>query len=424
MGRDETLYWWGQSTSALGSVFTAVALPIMAVVYLHATPGQIAVISASSIVPALLLGLPAGALADRIARPRRTLILLDTVSALAVAAVAVGLATHTATLAWLAALGLIDGAVTVLIEVVYFLHLRQLVSTDGLGPARARLQAGQYGAGFAGRLLVGPVIVLFGPAAALAVDVVSYLVSVMALMSMRPIADATPGHSPAAKEHPLSGLTAGARYFLADRFHRILLAMIVVPVVAGSGAGVLIAPFLLRVVRVPTSVYGLVFAVGGLAGLAGSAVAARWFTPDRDPRRIVTLTFAATVVCGLPVPLALGPLPVAMGCVALGMALPAFFGAIANVALGPVIVGDAPEHIVGRVVAMLQVLAGAGGLAGTFLGGWLGDSIGVRTAMWTLGGTAAVFVLLALPMALRSDRRAPDTEAAVNGDSVLARTTG
>ncbi len=409
--RDLNLYWWGQTTSAFGSVFTAIAMPIVAVINLKATPAQVGLISAASVLPALLLGLPAGVLADRIARPRRTLIALDTLSALAVGAVALGVAHHVASIAWLIGLCLVQGCVTILSEIVYFIHLRQLTDDAGIGPARARLQAGEFGAGFVGRLLVGPTIVAFGAAAALCVDGISYVLSAVALLSMRPAARIA-HNATVATGGMLRGIVEGTRFFLTDPFHRALLVFIVAPVAAVAGAGALTAPFLLRVAHIPTSVYGVIFAVSGLVGLAGSTVAGRLLRPGRDPRRLAALSFAASMTGAVLLPLSAGAWPLAACCAALGIGLPLFFGAVANVALSPVIVADVPEEAIGRTVATLQVAAAAAGLVGALAGGYLGNWLGPRAAIWAMDLFGLAAIAVSLRPALRSARASAGATAA------------
>ncbi|MFD8597366.1 MFS transporter [Kitasatospora sp. NPDC059646] len=406
MARDLTLYWWGQTASTVGSLFTAVALPVVAVVHLGATPGEISLIGAAGTLPALLFGLPAGVLADRIRRPRRTLVLLDTVSALAIAAVAAGLAADVVALPWLVALALVSGSVSVVTEVVYFLHLNQVVEAGGLTRARARLQAGQFGAGLVGRLVAGPAIVAFGTATALAIDAASYLLSAGALLVMRPVAplDRTPQTG---QSSFVRNALAGARILLDNRFYRALMAMLAVPVFTGAGTGALGGIYLLHTLRIPTGVYALVGMVAGLLGLLGSTVAGRVLAPHRDARRIIVLCYLASSLCGLLYPAAGGPLPVALLLAGLGMGVPAVFGAVANVALSPVLVAETSEEALGRVTATLHVFAGGLGLLGALTGGLLGDRLGVRTALWTLAGTAAVAVLLVAPLALRAVRGAP-----------------
>ena len=402
---DLSRYWWGQAASAFGSTFTAVALPIVAVIDLHASPGAIALISAAAVLPMLLLGLPAGALADRITRPRRTLLLLDSACALAAGTVAAGLAGHVASLGWLVLLSLFGGCASILIEVVYFVHLRQVAGDDGIGRARARLQAGEYGAGFAGRLLVGPVIVAFGAGAALGVDAVSYVLSALALLSMRPVAPVARERAESSPAAAFRSAAAGLRLLIGDAFQRELLLFIIMPVIAAAGTGTLIGPFLLRAVHVPASVYGLAFALSGLTGLGGSALASRLLGPRRNPRTLTLISFALSMACGLLLPLAAGPLPVAITVAALGTALPVFFGAIANVTLSTAFTADIPQDLLGRAVAALQVLAAAAGLAGALAGGAIGDWIGPRDALWAMDAGALGVTVLLLPHAIRSAAR-------------------
>src|SRR5574340_242878 len=74
--------WSGQTVSAFGSLVTRVILPIVAVLTLNATQQQVALLYIADAVPALVLGLAVGALADR-ARRRPLLIAADVGRALA-----------------------------------------------------------------------------------------------------------------------------------------------------------------------------------------------------------------------------------------------------------------------------------------------------------------------------------------------------
>ncbi|MFH7336778.1 MFS transporter [Streptomyces sp. KHY 26] len=416
MRRDVTLYWWGQTTSAFGSVFTTIAVPVVAVVSLRASAGQVGLVSAAAALPMLVCGFPAGALADRITRPRRTLIALDGISALTVALVAWGLASGLAGIGWLVVLAAVLGAVGTLESAVYFVHLRQLVGADGVGPARARLQAGQYGAALVGRILAGPAIVVLGGAGALAMDAASYVLSALALLGMRS-PDRVPREAGASVADALRGAAAGLRFLGRDPFLRILLVFITVPAAVMAATGALTGPFLLRDIHLPTGAYGLVFALSGLTGLLGSLVAGRVLGPRRDPRPVVITTFAAALLCGLLLPLSAGPLPLAATCAALGIGLPIFFGAIANVALSAVFTACVPEDTLGRAMAALQVLAAAAGLLGALGGGALGDGIGVHRALWALGVLALGALAAGLRPAVRAARRRAPADGAAPGPS-------
>jgi MFS family permease len=66
--RNFLLLWCGQSISQVGSQVTIWALPLTAVLVLHASPLQTGLLTAASIAPYVLAGLLAGAWVDRVQR--------------------------------------------------------------------------------------------------------------------------------------------------------------------------------------------------------------------------------------------------------------------------------------------------------------------------------------------------------------------
>ncbi len=68
--------WSGQAVSSFGSRITTVAMPLAAVLVLHASPLQMGVLSALTVLPHLLFGLLAGVWVDRLSR-RTMLIVAD-----------------------------------------------------------------------------------------------------------------------------------------------------------------------------------------------------------------------------------------------------------------------------------------------------------------------------------------------------------
>ena len=81
--RDFRLLWGGQSVSLLGDQVFLLALPLVAVEALHASTMQVAVLSAVSKAPFLLIGLPAGVWVARLGL-RRAMVGADVVRGLAV----------------------------------------------------------------------------------------------------------------------------------------------------------------------------------------------------------------------------------------------------------------------------------------------------------------------------------------------------
>src|SRR3954466_6044871 len=67
--RDYRLLLVGQTTSQLGAQVSGVAVPLLAVLVLHASPFELGIVNAARTIAFAVIGLPVGAWTDR--RPRR-----------------------------------------------------------------------------------------------------------------------------------------------------------------------------------------------------------------------------------------------------------------------------------------------------------------------------------------------------------------
>ena len=63
--RDYRLFWLGETISTTGSAMAVVAMPLTAVLVLHSSTLVVGLLQAAAWLPALLIGLPAGAWVDR-----------------------------------------------------------------------------------------------------------------------------------------------------------------------------------------------------------------------------------------------------------------------------------------------------------------------------------------------------------------------
>jgi len=74
--RDFRLFWLGETTSTAGSAMAVVAMPLTAVLVLHASTLVVGLLQATAWLPALLIALPAGAWVDR-GRKRTVMLACD-----------------------------------------------------------------------------------------------------------------------------------------------------------------------------------------------------------------------------------------------------------------------------------------------------------------------------------------------------------
>jgi MFS family permease len=405
MRRDFRLFWLGQTSSIFGSLFTTTATGLVAVRFLGATPAQTGLLVAAASVTPLLLGIPVGALADRLDRPRRVLIGCDLFGMAAVGLLAAGLWRHWASVWWLIALNIVLGGITLVVETVYFIHLRGIVAKDELVVARARLQTGEYGAGVLGRAAAGPVIAAAGGAIAFVIDGVSYLVSAVSLIRLR-----TPEQrrkTGGKAQQRSAGMFAGMRVVAGHGFLRPVAGFLAVQGLVAGATSALTAQFLIRVLKLPTAVYGLPFLLVGLCGMAGSLAAARLAKRGTSIRVMTAGGFVASALAAALLPLARGPVALAVILAGLGLALPVFFGAIANVGMTSVLTTEVPEQVLGRAVAGMQTLMTLVGLVGAVGGGVLGNAVGVHPALWLATSVSIAGLSLAVPM-VRASKPAPE----------------
>src|SRR5262249_13495754 len=172
--RDFRLLWAGDTISQLGTQVTALALPLLAITTLYATPFQVGLLTTFEYLSFLLVGLPAGAWVDRVRR-RSVLIAGDVGRALLLGSLPVA--------AWLGMLGMPQlylaalgaGLLTVFFDVASQSSLPHLVGREHLVEGNAKLQASQSVAVVAGPTVGGLLVQALTAPYAVLVDAASFL---------------------------------------------------------------------------------------------------------------------------------------------------------------------------------------------------------------------------------------------------------
>jgi len=274
--------WAGQTASIFGDRVTGIALPWLLLQQTR-SPFDAALISASLYLPLLLLGLPAGVIADRTSR-RRLMIASDLARAAALGVVVLaGVARHTPPLWLLVLVVLTLGAGRLFFQVAYRAWLPEVTGDEALGRANAALEASDATSTFSGPLLGGALIQAIGPVFALGADALSYIVSALSLgaarhapQTNRPQAEAAAVEAPG-RSLPLLAAEAleGVRLILHSPEQRLLKG-IGLALYASSGTIELLLATLAQVqLRLPPWQAGVIFGMAGIGGLVASALAPR-----------------------------------------------------------------------------------------------------------------------------------------------------
>ncbi|MEP7054671.1 MAG: MFS transporter [Actinomycetota bacterium] len=411
--RDFRMLWLGETVSAVGTGITGVALPLIAVVRLHAGPLTVGVLIAASWLPWLLIGLPAGAWVDRLAR-RPLMLLCDLASFVLFASVPVAAALGVLTTAHLLIVALLAGCATVFFRTAYQVYLPSLVPAEDLLAANTRLIGSESAAQVAGPGVGGLVAQLFGAVGGVFVDALTYLVSAVCLYSIR-----TPEPQPVHTLEPESlrrQIADGMRFVRRDPFLLSLTVAGAASNIALTGIQAVQVIFLVRVVGLTQGSVGGIIAVISLGGVMG-ALAAR-----RISLRFGTARgFLLSELVGMPFALLLpfgGP-GVRLGIYAVGAAVVGAGVVAGNVIKGSFRQAYCPPELLGRITSCMQFVNLGAIPVGALAGGLLGAAIGARNTLWVMALLLVCTSWLLLIGPMRRTRDFPAQPVSAAGGQVV-----
>lgn len=389
--------WAGQSTSLIGSQVTVVALPLVAIILLDATELEIGVLGAFLRLPMVLFPF-VGVWVDRVRR-RQVMLWSDVIRAVILASIPALYWADVLTMEWLYLAVLVLGLFFVLFEIAYRSYLPSLVSTRHLGEGNSKLQLSDSVSKAVGPGLAGILLGWWSAATIIVADVVSYVISAVALLFIRkpeprPTTDDDRGHV-------LAAIMAGLRWVMAQPLIRPLaLASAVYSFFEIGVLQALYVIFVLEEVDIPATWIGFILATGGAGAIVGAF-------------------FSARLMRGV------GPGPTMLGCMIVGntsLLLVPLAGGSRGLAATMLVVSQisvnlttqiflvnhltllqtiTPSAIQGRVVATIWSLGLVPAPLGALLGGVLGSAVGLRPTLLVaamIGGMVPILLILFSPI--------------------------
>ncbi|MFG3420759.1 MFS transporter [Micromonospora sp. NPDC048063] len=399
--RDFRLLWAGQTASAVGSNVTTVALPLVAVTVLDAGAFGVAVLTAASWLPWLLVGLPVGAWVDRL--PRRPLMIAcDLVCAALFLSVPVAALLGVLTVGQLLVVALGAGLARVFFETADQVYLPVLLRPEQVPEGNAKLQATQTASYVLGPGLAGGVAQLAGAVTALLLDALSFLFSAVCLLRIRTVEE-PPGRVRRSRSLRRE-IGEGIRFVARDPYLRALTVFGAASNVGLVGYQAVLVVFLVREARLAPASVGALVAVMSLGGIVGALLATRLGRRIGTARALL-LAGALSGPPALLIPLA-GP--------GSALVLPAVGGMLLSlgVAVGNVIKGSfrqtyTPHHLLGRVTVSMQMLNYGTIPLAALLAGAVGAAYGTGTAIAVMTGWLALTPVILLVGPLRRRRDLP-----------------
>lgn len=375
LGRDFRMLWAANAVSLAGTAVTGIALPMIAIYDLHASPFEVGLLTTMTWLPQLALGLPAGVLVDRIRR-RPLLVAADVGRALILAAVPLVAAFGVLHLWTLYVVAAATGVLTMLFGLGWTAYLPFLINRDRLVDGNSKLEATNTVIGIAGPGLGGLLVQLMSAALALVADAASYLLSAACLAAIRAKEPNPPRQS---RIHLLRELGEGFRFLTQHPLAAAFVAFFAFGALVMTAHQTLLVLFLVRTVGLQPGVVGGLLAVGGAGGFLGALLAPR-LSQRLGPARTLRLAVTTTFPFGLLIPLTQpgwGLTAYIVGAAALGAGL-----TVTNIIPFSFLLSICPTELLGRVASVARTLQYAGSVLGGILGGTLASWLGVRSTMW------------------------------------------
>ena len=369
--------WSAATVSVFGSFITRMAIPLTAILVLGAGPADVAVLRSMELVAALLFGFVAGAWVDRLRR-RPVMIWADLGRAVVLASVPVAALGGWLTLPHLYVVIAIAAVLTTFFDVADRAYLPTIVPREDLVRANGALTATSASMEFAAFGLSGFLVSLLTAPVAIALDAISFVVSAVFVGSIR---TKEPPPPPVEDREPvLHEIAEGIRVVNADAVLRGTVAGTMGLAAMWGIFGTTWMLLATSVLGLDPAVIGVIAALGGFGSLAGALVSERIGGRYGLGRvMLVALLFAA--VGNLLIPLAPAGAPVLAIVLLIGQQLIGDTAVtVFDVTQTSVRQARVPHRQLGRVNATVRVFAVLAQLAGTIMGGIVGELVGIRGA--------------------------------------------
>jgi len=381
-------YWSGQTISMFGDQISSIALPLVAVIALHASAAQMGILTALVWLPNLFFGLHAGAWVDRRGHRRAMMITADVARALLLASIPASYAAGMLNLWQLYAVAFGVGSFGVLFTVSNPTLFVTLVPEDKYVDGNSLIY-GSRAFSFMGGPSVGGILVqvLTAPGAVLA-DALSYLGSAFFLARIHP------------QEPPVAegkgSVTAGAKFVAASPIVRSSLASVSVINFFNFVFAALLILYATKDLHVKPGVLGLVLGLGAAGSAIGAAITGRLAKRIGIGRAYTLGCLLFTAPFAL-VPAAAGPHWVILLMLASSEFIVGLGVMMLDISIGAIFAAVIPHELRSRVSGAFQAVNYGIRPVGALAGGLLGTYLGIRTTLWIAAAGGTIGFLLLLP---------------------------
>ncbi|HWD78627.1 MAG TPA: MFS transporter [Kribbella sp.] len=387
-------FWSAQGVSEFGDRVTELALPLIAVTMLDASPSQVGFLTAAVWLPNIA-SLFIGAWVDHRRDKRPLMIAADLTRTVLLLTLPVAYWFDLLALGHLYAIAILAGTAHVVFNTAYASFFVRLVDREHFMEANSKLSATRSISFMAGPAVGGWLVQLLTAPVAILVDALTFVFSAVQISRLK----IEPGTPETSEETLLRRAVAGMRYVLKHPYLSRSLGAATTVNFFNLMAMALLVLFASRNLGLSAAVIGVAFGVGASGGLLGAVAATRL---SRRFGAGPLIAFGAVVFPGSIAIAALAGGPTWLKAVALAAA--EFVGAFAvmcfDVPLNSLQAAVIHDHMRSRVAGAFSSINYGIRPLGAVVGGLLGTWIGVRETLLVsaAGGLLSVLWLVGSPI--------------------------
>jgi MFS family permease len=381
-------FWTGQTISLFGDQIALLAIPLLAVITLHADAQQMGLLAAVELAPSLVFAIHLGAWADRRRSRRDLLIVADLGRATLLFVVPVAALLGGLTMPLLYVVAFLTGSFGVLFMVSEQTVFTSLVRPREYVEANSLLIGSRSLAAVVGKALGGLLVAALTAPVAVAVDAASFLASAFFVRRAE-----VP--EPAIASEDSGGLAAGVRFIRRTPLLQSALLGTATFNIFNTAFWALLVLFATQEMGLGSGAIGVALGIGALGSVLGSA-AARSMGRRLGLGRALILSFVIAAAPLLLVPFSPGPPWVAMVLLTIAEFGSGFGVLVLDISLGAFQAAVIPDQLRSRVWGAILVVNWGVRPVGALAGGLIAGLIGLEATMWiaAIGGIAGVFWLL------------------------------
>lgn len=407
--RDFGLLWWGGLVSYLGTWMLRVALPI-SVLELTGSTAALAITSAASFAPNLILGPLVGVLVDRWDR-KRVMVVANLAH---VAVLAPLLLVHSESTVWIIpAVAFTSASIAPFNSIAENALLPRLVAEEHLTAANSLNAVNDNLARFVGPVIGGAVSVWAGLSGVALIDAATYLAAagMIALVRGRHRAQQSVTATGNAVARMLRELRDGFATVRGSRLLWILFGMLALLSLGEGVMGTVFVVWVKQELSGGAQAYGLIIAAQAIGGVAGG-LAGGWIAARMSPRMILGLGFIAFGLCDLTTFNYPQWYPSIVPALVI-MAVVGIPSAVGFAAFTSLIQLAAPDRLRGRVFALRSAVMSLCLLAGSGIAALTAERVDVVTVLSVqactpiLAGIVALVVLRSSDVEVAGDESTP-----------------